>query len=140
MRDASTLTNTDRITAEQQAVMPVIYGPEPGHGWCYHFQKAGLARQLGDWEEVVRLGDAAFKLDDYPNDPIERFVFIEGYAHAGQWEKALEYSKVSYRVSKEYVGPVLCQLWKQIGAETGESQGRTEALAEVQKLLSCPIP
>jgi hypothetical protein len=140
MRDASTLSNAERIIAEQQAVMPAIYGPEPEHGWCYYFQKADLARQMGDWEEVVKLGDAAFKLDDHPNDPVERFVFIEGYAHIGNWEKAIEYSKVSYRVSREYVGPLLCQLWKRIGAETGESQGRGEALAEIQQLLSCPIP
>jgi hypothetical protein len=140
MRDASALSNADRITADQQAVMPAIYGPEPEHGWCYHFQRAELARQMGDWEEVVKLGDAAFKLDDHPNDPLERFVFIEGYAHVGDWDQALEYSKVSYRVSRDYVGPLLCQLWKRIGAETASSPERSEALAEVQQLLSCPIP
>jgi hypothetical protein len=140
MRDASALSNADRILVEEQAVMPAIYGPEPEHGWCYHFQKADLARQMGDWEEVVRLGDTAFDLDDHPNDPVERFVFIEGFARAGQWEQAIEYSKVSYRVSREYVGPLLCQLWKRIGAETGESPGRSEALAEMQELLSCQIP
>jgi hypothetical protein len=140
MREASVLTNTDRILAEGQAVMPAIYGPEPAHGWCYHFQKADLARQLGDWEEVVKLGDVAFGLDDYPNDPLERFVFIEGYAHAGDWEKALEYSKVSYRVSRDYVGPLLCQLWRRIEAETASSRERSEVLAEIQELLSCPIP
>jgi tetratricopeptide (TPR) repeat protein len=120
--------------------MPAIYGPEPAHGWCYHFQRADLARQMGDWEEVIKLGDAAFKLDDHPNDPLERFVFIEGYAHLGDWEKAIEYSKVSFRVSRDYVGPLLCQLWKRIEAETDESPGRSEALTEIQQLLSCPIP
>ncbi len=140
MREASVLTNTDRILAEGQAVMPAIYGPEPAHGWCYHFQKADLARQVGDWEEVVKLGNTAFQLDDYPNDPIERFVFIEGYAHVGDWKKAIEYSKVSYRVSRDYVGPLLCQLWRRIEAETASSPERSEALAEIQGLLSCTIP
>ncbi|MEP0805974.1 MAG: hypothetical protein HRF47_10805 [Chloroflexota bacterium] len=140
MREASALSNADKILAEQRAVMPAIYGPEPAHGWCYHFQKADLARQLGDWQEVARLGDAAFKLDDHPNDPIERFVFIEGYAHAGEWDKALEYSKVSYRVSKEYVGPLLCQLWKRIEAETAEGPARSEALAQARQMFACPSP
>jgi hypothetical protein len=140
MREASALSNADRILPDGQALMPSLYGPEPPHGWCYYFQKAELARQMGDWEQVAELGNAAFQLDDYPNDPIERFVFIEGYAHVGDWEKALEYSKVSYRVSKEYVGPLLCQLWKRIGAETAESSERSEALAQIQQLLSCPIP
>jgi len=137
MREASALSNSGRILPAQQAVMPAIYGPEPAHGWCYYFQKADLARQMEDWEEVANLGNKAFKLDDYPNSPIERFVFIEGYAHVGEWDKALEYSKVSYKVSKEYVGPLLCQLWKRIGAETAESPERSEALAEVQSMFAC---
>jgi len=137
MRDASALSNADRILSEQQALMPAIYGPELEHGWCYYFQKADLARQMGDWDEVVRLGNQAFNLDDYPNDPIERFVFIEGYAHIGEWEKAVEYSKVSYKVSKEYVGPLLCQLWERVEAETTESPERSEALAEVQNKFAC---
>ncbi|MEW6286727.1 MAG: hypothetical protein AB1509_10910 [Chloroflexota bacterium] len=148
MREASVLSNADRITAEPQAVMPSLYFPEPPHGWCYHFQKADLARQLGVWEEVARLGDAAFQLDDYPNDPVERFVFIEGYAHVGRWEDALEYSQVSYRVSKEYVGPLLCQLWKRIEAETASSpesdalsqSKRSEAIAEARQRFACPTP
>ena len=137
MREASALSNTDRILERQSFVMPDIYGPEPEHGWCYYFEKADLTRQMGDWEEVVKLGNKAFTLDDYPNSPIERFVFIEGYAHVGDWDKALEYSKVSYKVSKDYVGPLLCQLWKRIGAETAESPGRSEALAEVQNKFAC---
>ena len=40
--------------------MPKIYNPEPGHGWCYYFEQADLARQMGDWERVVKLGDEAF--------------------------------------------------------------------------------
>ncbi|HEY5730621.1 MAG TPA: hypothetical protein VIS72_11250, partial [Anaerolineales bacterium] len=36
MREASALSNADRITAVGQAVMPPIYGPEPSHGWCYY--------------------------------------------------------------------------------------------------------
>jgi len=68
---------------------------------------------------------------------VERFVFIEGYAHTGDWDKAIQYSKVSYKVSKEYVGPLLCQLWSRIGAETTESPERSAALGEVQNLFIC---
>ena len=101
----------------------------PNSGWCYYFQKADLARQFGDWNEVVRLGDTAFKLDDFPNNPVERFVFIEGYAHVGDWKRAVQLSKKSYRVSKEYVGPLLCQLWKRVEAETTTSLERSEAIS-----------
>lgn len=137
MREASAISNADMILAEQTAVMPAIYGPEPEHGWCYYFQKADLARQLGDWDGVAKLGNAAFKLDDYPNDPIERFVFIEGYAHAGDWDRAIKLSRESYGVSKEYVGPLLCRLWKRIEAETIQSSERGETLVEVRNMFAC---
>jgi len=146
MRSASALSNADRIMAQQTAVMPAIYGPEPEHGWCYYFQKAELARQFGDWDEVVKLGDKAFNLKDSPNNPVERFVYIEGYAHVGDWKRAIELSKVSYKVSKDYVGPLLCKLWKRVEAETTQSQEsdalslskRSDALNEIQSVITCP--
>ncbi len=140
MREASALSNADRILREPSAVMPAIYGPEPAHGWCYYFEQAELARQFGDWETVVKLGDQAFKLSDSPNNPIERFVFIEGYAHVGEWERAIELSKVSYKVSKEFVGPVLCRLWERIGAETASSEEGDAALRQMQVLAGCQTP
>ena len=139
MREASALSNPDQILQEQSAVMPKFFGPEPSHGWCYYFEKADLARQFADWNEVAKLGNQAFKLNDSPNNPVERFVFIEGYAHVGNWDRAIELSKVSYKVSKDYVGPLLCQLWKRI--ETGTTAGveRSAALDNIQKTLACGV-
>ena len=137
MREAAALSNADRIVDSSNAVMPGMYGPEPAHGWCYYFEKADLARQFGDWETVTRLGDEAFALDDYPNNPLERFVFIEGYAHIGDWERALKLSRESYKVSKEFVGPPLCLLWKRIETETTAGLERDEAMSEAEKAFAC---
>jgi hypothetical protein len=134
LRDAAALSSSKPVINQPGAIMPEVYGPEPAHGWCYYFQKAELARQFGHWEEVTRLGDIAFKLDDYPNDPVERFVFIEGYAHIGNWDKAIELSKLSYKVSKNYVRPPLCKLWTRIGRETSM---QNVTLDEVQKEFQC---
>jgi len=127
------------IHLENPATMPEsLFTPEPERGWCYYFEKADLARQFGDWEEVVKLGDKAFKLEnDSPNDPVERFVFIEGFAHVGDWQRAVELSKVSYRVSKDYVGPLLCQLWERIEMESTGGLERSEALVEIQNMIAC---
>ena len=35
--------------------------PEPSHGWCYYFERADLARQMGDWEKVAELGEYGFQ-------------------------------------------------------------------------------
>ena len=139
MREASALSNPEQILASASASMPAIYYPEPAQGWCYYFEKADLARQLGHWQEVAKLGNTAFGLDDHPNNPVERFVFIEGYVHVGDWDHALKFSRESYKVSPEYVGPLLCQLWKRIERQTmdGSPEGRAEALSEVKNMLSC---
>jgi hypothetical protein len=137
LRDAARLSSTKPVLNEALAVMPQIYYPEPAQGWCYYFQKADLARQLGAWDEVARLGDIAFKLDDYPNDPVERFVFIEGYAHIGDWEKALELSKLSYKVSKNYVRPLICKLWTRIERETENTPAQNVTFNEVQTEFEC---
>lgn len=138
LREAAALSNTSLIHEKNAVILPdSLFAPEPAHAWCYYFEKAELARQFGDWEKVVELGDIAFKLDDHPNDPIERFVFIEGYAHMGDWERAVKLSQESYRVSKNYVGPLLCWLWQRIEFETPNSLEKSEALAEVKSMLSC---
>jgi hypothetical protein len=137
LRDAALLSSTKPILNKAIAVMPDVYGKEPNHGWCYYFQKADLARQMGDWDEVARLGDVAFKLNDYPNDPVERFVFIEGYAHTADLKKAVELSKLSYNVSRNYVRPLLCNLWKRIERETENTLVQNVTFDEVQKEFEC---
>jgi hypothetical protein len=137
LRDAALLSSTAPILNESTARMPQIYGPEPDHGWCYYFQKADLARQMKDWKAVTQLGDAAFALADYPNDPVERFVFIEGYAHMADWEKAVELSQNSFKVSKTYVGPLLCKLWDRIARETEGSPEQQAALTQVRNKFDC---
>jgi hypothetical protein len=137
LRDAALLSSTAPILSASTARMPEVYAPEPAHGWCYFFEKADLARQMKDWQTVTHLGDDAFALSDYPNDPIERFVFIEGYAHTTDWEKAVELSQNSYKVSKNYVGPLLCKLWDRIARETESTPEQKATLDTVLNEFEC---
>ncbi|MCC7191107.1 MAG: hypothetical protein IT312_20415 [Anaerolineales bacterium] len=136
MRFAARLTNYGAILNESTAQMPEPYDPEPPHGWCYYFEKADLARQFKQWEEVVALADKAFESNPRPGDPAEYFVFIEGYAHAGEWARAVELSKQSFGES-EWMRAPLCQLWERVQAETVEGPERSEALSEMRSLLAC---
>ena len=138
LRDAAVLSNTSLIHKDQAVMLPdSLFAPEPAHGWCYYFEKADLARQSGDWQKIAQLGDTAFKLDDHPNDPVERFVFIEGSARVGDWERAVKLSRESYKVSKVYVGPLLCRLWERIETETVSSLEKSDALSEIKSMLAC---
>ncbi len=137
MRQAAQLSSWEWITPWGSARPPEVLGPEPKRGWCYYFERADLARQEGDWGEVVRLAEVAFQLNDHPNDPTERFVFIEGYAHVGDWERAQDLSIEAWRVSKEYMTPMLCRLWARIAAQTPSDEAQRKAVAAMQARLGC---
>jgi len=138
VRDVAAYSNQSVILPEKQNQLPrQFYGSEPEKDWCYYFEQADLARQKKEWETVTHLGDVAFSLSDYPNDPLERFVFIEGYAHVGDWKKAVELSKASYGISKNYVGPLLCKLWDRIERETAASTEQGATLVEMRANFKC---
>ena len=81
-------SHIDRIQVGSEAHLPPadIFGVEPQRGWCYYFQKASLARQREDWEEVVRLGDEARSLNLRSSDWIEWLPFLQGYAYTGAYD------------------------------------------------------
>ncbi|MGA7193113.1 MAG: hypothetical protein WBW94_05720 [Anaerolineales bacterium] len=138
MRKVAALNNYSMINPSSPVMPPPsFYFPEISHGWCYYFEQADLARQLTDWPRITKLGDIAFHLNDYPNDPVERFVFIEGYAHEGDWSEAKELSLESYRVSPSYVSPLLCILWNRIDRETPNSSNKETVMNDLLTKFSC---
>jgi len=127
-------------SGKPQPTLPVhIYGAEISHGWCYYFEKADLARQYKDWETVVALGDVAFSSGDYPNDPVERFPFIEGYAHTGKWARSLELSREAAAITP-ITRPMLCTLWDRIQEETtGQDPQKEQILDIIRQEFECDL-
>lgn len=85
-------SDLSRIVANGPALVPPknIFGEEPQHGWCYYFQKASLARQQGNWQEIVNIYDTTVAAGYKPVDDSEYFVFVEGLVNSGQSEKATQ--------------------------------------------------
>jgi len=79
----------ENVLTEGKAPTPPVelFGPDPAHGWCYYYQKAALARQLGDWQQVAALGEKALAAGFYPFDKIEWLPFLQAYVSLGQPEK-----------------------------------------------------
>jgi hypothetical protein len=73
--------------ARQRTPPSMVFGSEPEHAWCYYYEKASLARQQGDWEEVRRLGEEAQAVGVYDTKySIEWIPFIQSYAVLGDFE------------------------------------------------------
>jgi hypothetical protein len=137
------LSNLGRIEPERQAAEPPptdIFGPEPPHDWCYYFQKADLARQMGDWQRVAQLGDEAQKLGYSPNNPQEWIPFIEGYARTGRWEEAIQRTEQVHRINFR-VDPRLCDVWDRL-LEVGAPPGKyADGYQKMHARLECePAP
>ncbi len=130
LRDAAFLSNPALIRAQNLAALPGFYQPEIARSWCYYFSKAELARQNGDWQAVIDLHKQAQALGDHPNDPLENFVFIEAYAHAGDWQQARVMTREAYRFSREFMRPTLCALWARIERSVPGSGDQTKAVRE----------
>lgn len=137
VRDVVPYSNPAVILFEKQSQVPGPFYRGVESDWCGYFAQAELARQKKDWDEVIRIAVLALALKDTPNDPVERFVYVEGYAHTGDWEKAVELSKDSYRVSKSFIGPMLCRLWTRIERETEPTPEQSSAVAAAQNEFAC---
>lgn len=95
------------LTNEPFHLPPALYfGEEPPHGWCYYYQKAALARQRGEWEEIVQIGAQVQRLGLEAGDLIEWMPFLEAYAHEGQAARLEALSSII--LSDAYVTSQVC--------------------------------
>jgi hypothetical protein len=143
MDEAIQFSNTSMIQAlpGPPASLPEqIFGSDTGTAekWCYYYQKADLARQIKDWQQVALLGEIAFTLADSPNHASERVPFIEGYAHTGSWETAIELTMDAIEINK-FMGPMLCATWQRILQDVPEAEIPLNAIARVEARLSCSL-
>ncbi len=84
VKQIASYSEADQIELSDTFQTPPLipFGIEPEHGWCYYYQKASYARQVGDWEQVSVLGDAVFNLELQAQDQIEWMPFIQAYAYS----------------------------------------------------------
>jgi len=104
-------SNLDYILTDVPAPAPspptIVFGPEPEHDWCYYYQKATLARQRGDWDEILTLGENASSKDLAPVDLIEWMPFLQAYARAGDIDRLVELAPVVS--SDPYIAQQACR-------------------------------
>jgi len=113
LKQALLHSNRGLIKDTDLSQLPSIFKVEPVHDWCYFYEKADLARQLGYWDEIVHLGDQILSSNERPSDLSEYFPFIEGYANNSNLDSAVKISRLILNSSPDY-NPMQCALWKRI--------------------------
>jgi hypothetical protein len=138
---AMPLSNINLIQpeADPPAQPPLhILGPEPSHDWCYYFEKADLARQQGNWNHVVDLGNQALQLDQrlYPVNAPEYLPFIEAYAQTGDWQRAVELTEQAFQLNFR-MDRALCSTWERIQNTTAPGPELNNSIEQLNQMLKC---
>ncbi len=86
---AASSSNIENVILDSGPFIPqdFAFGTEPEHKWCYYYEKAELALQLGDWEEAASLGEEAIHLSFHPEDQSEWLPFLQAYAITGNQQR-----------------------------------------------------
>ena len=138
MRQLSTSSDINLIQqATPEPVLPeAIYGKENRQTWCYYFEKADLARQYNQWDEVVRLWKEASSLGLKTENGFEYIPFIEGFGHQRNWEQVKFLTKSANKITAA-LEPSLCTMLDRISATTSASQQRDNTVKNLKGYLKC---
>ena len=108
----ASLTAIDSSQPANTELIQTILDTDNGEGrWCYYYQKAELARQFADWDEVVELWLQSAGRGLQPEHGMDLLPFIEGHARSGDLETALTLTKRADHLS-EAMNSVICSLWR----------------------------
>lgn len=113
-----------------------IFGDEVEHGWCYYYQKADLARQLGEWSNVVAIFEEADRRGLRSKFGFEYLPFVDGYAHLGNWQRAYELSVEAGELTVS-MQPLMCRSWSLLDQETQPSPQKVEWLNRLNLHYDC---
>ncbi|HNB37393.1 MAG TPA: hypothetical protein PK414_14300, partial [Anaerolineales bacterium] len=130
--EAIPLSNPNLILSDAKPEMDkTLFGNEPKHGWCYFYAKAEIARQMGDWNKVVKLYKEAQNAELTPGLPVEYLPFIEAFALTGEMDTAV---KLTERVIKGQ--PMLCPAVTSLWNRVSDEKDISEATGLLQKQCS----
>lgn len=139
--EAIHLSNIELIVPEENGhvenTVKGLFGPSPSSSWCYYYEKAELARQREDWDQVVQNAELALKLDKQVQNETELLPYIEGYAHLGDGETAFELTKRMVKAVPS-AQPALCAVWERIESETAPDLDYQSLFDLVYTKISCP--
>jgi hypothetical protein len=134
--DAIPLSDPNLINVDADIRMGIPFILEPEHQWCYYYTKAELARQKKDWQEIVRLMDAAKSLGYQPADPFEWLPYIEAQALTGNVNSAEKFSTELLKDERK-LRPGLCQVWKRVQAQVPVGSAAESHVQDILFQFAC---
>jgi hypothetical protein len=149
---AKSLPQTTRLLASISYVDRIKQAPQnpdsfllkylytnPVQDWCYYYQKADLAYQYEEWDEVIALWESANDSGLQPENGFEYLPFIEAYANRGDWQTAKKMTRTSQK-TMQGIDPLLCNIWEKLDGNTTASTEKDDTILSVRENLKCDQP
>jgi hypothetical protein len=137
MRQLSAGSDISLIQQGAETTLPEsIYGKQNNQTWCYYFEKADLARQYGQWDEIARLWKESQSVGERADNGFEYIPFIEGFGHLEDWE----YVKTQTRFAKKVTAglePSLCSALDRLTINAPASKQRDDTIKDLKDDLKC---
>jgi hypothetical protein len=120
-----------RLSSGKTSALPIppFAGP-PSQSWCYLYEKADLAAQFGDWQQINSLQAVATKEGLTPQDPFEWLPFIEADARLGNMTAAETITQKALGEDAR-VQRGLCVVWSRVAADAAASHQVARMMAEL---------
>ncbi len=128
--------NLIQQTATEPTLPESIYGKQNIQTWCYYFEKADLARQYGEWDEIARLWAESKSVGEQADNGFEYIPFIEGFGHLEDWEQVKTLTKFSKKVTAG-LEPSLCSALDRLAVDAPASQQRDDTIQNLKDDLKC---
>ncbi len=136
MRKLSAGSDINLIGQGESSLPEVIYGKQDTQTWCYYFEKADLARQYGQWDEIARLWEESQTIGERADNGFEYIPFIEGYGHLGDWEYVKKQTKFADKITAG-LEPSLCTALDRLAITAPPSQERDDTIKSLKDDLKC---
>jgi len=138
-RQLASISYVDRIKQAPQNsdsfLLKYLY-TNTEYDWCYYYQKADLASQYEEWDEVVELWETANQNGLQPENGFEYLPFIEAYAHIDDWDTAKKMTRISQK-TLQGIDPLLCDIWFNLDSNTPVSENKERVSISVKNDLKC---
>jgi hypothetical protein len=132
--DMSNISQVEQ-NGDNMAEPAPYFGAEPDRNWCYYFEKAELARQFDNWDEVIVNYETASSAGYSALQPVENLVFIEAFARMGNLETAGRLTEMTLAQDRTLCKAVLAT-WERALVASPEFQA--DALKPIEDLRVMP--